>query len=76
MRQWSFIKFLKREESRFHHMYIQINAVLGARAKQLLGLSKHNGVKFLTYYLPIISRTLGARKFVQAPFDAACHAIL
>ena len=28
------IKFLQGEESRFHHMYTQFNADLGARAKQ------------------------------------------
>jgi hypothetical protein len=39
------------------------------------GLSKRSGVTFLTYYFPIISRTLGARKFIQAPFDAARHAL-
>jgi hypothetical protein len=40
-----------------------------------VGLSKRNGVTFLTYYFPIISRILGARKFIQAPFDAARHAV-
>ncbi len=42
---------------------------------QYCGLSKRNGVTFLTYYFPIISRTMRARKFVQAPFDAARHAL-
>jgi hypothetical protein len=31
----SFIKFLQGEEGRFHHMYIQFIADLGARGKQL-----------------------------------------
>jgi len=31
---WSFLKFLQGEESRFHHLYIQFTAGLGARAKQ------------------------------------------
>ncbi len=40
-----------------------------------IGLSKRNAVTFLTYYFPIISETLRARKFVQMPFDAAHHAL-
>jgi T4 RnlA family RNA ligase len=39
------------------------------------GLSKRNGVTFLTYYFRIILRNVRARKFVQAPFDAARHAL-
>jgi hypothetical protein len=31
---WSFIKFLQGEETRFHHMYTQFTAGLGARTKQ------------------------------------------
>ncbi|CAM4774886.1 unnamed protein product [Rotaria magnacalcarata] len=31
---WSFIKFLQGEENRFHHIYIQFTAGLGARPKQ------------------------------------------
>jgi hypothetical protein len=41
----------------------------------LIGLSKRNGVTFLTYYFRIILRNVRARKFVQAPFDAARHAL-
>ena len=43
--------------------------------RQYIALSKRNGVTFLTYYFPIISRTLGAIKFVQASFDAARHSL-
>ncbi len=43
--------------------------------QSVIGLSKRNGVTFLIYYFPIISRTLGATKFVQAPSDAVRHAL-
>ncbi|CAF5142161.1 unnamed protein product [Rotaria magnacalcarata] len=36
---WSFIKFLQGEECRFHHIYTQFTAGLGARTKQAQTIS-------------------------------------
>ncbi|CAF2058936.1 unnamed protein product [Rotaria magnacalcarata] len=36
---WSFIKFLQGEECRFHHIYTQFTAGLGARTKQVKTIS-------------------------------------
>jgi len=42
---------------------------------QLVGLSKPNGVTFLTCYFPIISTTSGARKFIRRSSSCSIYAI-
>ncbi|CAF3845879.1 unnamed protein product [Rotaria sp. Silwood1] len=70
---WSFIKFLKGEESRFHHMYTQFNAGLGARTKQAktiaiqrridnLGQRYYGGLINAMEYLDGLSLTVAKRK--------------
>ncbi len=54
---WSFIKFLKGEENRFHHMSIQFNAGLGTRPKQAKIIAIQRRMDNLTerYYDELIS---------------------
>ncbi len=70
---WSFIKVLQGEESRFHHMYTQFNADLGARAKQAktiaiqrridnLGERYYDGLINVMEYLDGLSYTVAKRK--------------
>ncbi|CAM4964755.1 unnamed protein product [Rotaria socialis] len=54
---WSFIKFLQREENRFHHLRIQFYAGLGVRPKQAKTIAIQRRIDNLDqrYYDGVIS---------------------